>query len=128
MNVVDSSAMIAVLFGEPGGKDIERKLVSSPCTMSTATRVELGIVVEARAGPAGAQLLEELLARIEIRIEPVDANLANEALVCWRRFGKGRHPAGLNFGDTFSYALARRMVVPLLFVGDDFSQTDVLVA
>jgi len=128
VNVVDSSAIVAVLFGEPGGKDIERKLVSSLCTMSAATHVELGIVVEARAGPAGAQLLEELLARIAIRIEPVDEGLAGEAIVCWRRFGRGRHPAGLNLGDTFSYALARRMGVPLLFVGNDFSQTDVLVS
>ncbi len=128
MNVVDTSAIVAALFGEPGGSEIERELVGSPCIMSAATRVELGIVVEARAGPAGAQLLDELLARVEMRIEPVDAEAANEALVCWRRFGKGRHPAGLNYGDTFSYALARRMGLPLLFVGDDFAQTDVLVA
>lgn len=128
MNVVDTSAVVAVLFGEPGGAGVERELVGSPCIMSAATRVELGIVVEARAGPAGAQLLEELLARIEVRIEPVDEDIANEALVCWRRFGKGRHSAGLNYGDTFSYALARRTGLPLLFVGDDFAQTDVLAA
>jgi ribonuclease VapC len=126
--VVDTSAVVAVLFGEPDAEGVEHKLVDSPCVMSAATRVELGIVVEARAGPAGAQLLEELLARIEVRVEPVDAALADEALVCWRRFGKGRHPASLNYGDTFSYALARRLGLPLLFVGDDFAQTDVLVA
>ena len=62
-----------------------------------------------------------------MQIEPVDARLADEALICWRRFGKGRHDAGLNLGDTFSYALARRFGQPLLFVGDDFSRTDVLV-
>ena len=128
MNVVDTSAVVAVLFGEPDSPEIERELVDSPCIMSAATRVELGIVVEARAGPAGAQLLDELLTRVEMRIEPVDADMAHEALVCWRRFGKGRHPAGINYGDTFSYALARRMGVPLLFVGEDFAQTDVLVA
>jgi len=128
VKVVDTSAVVAVLFGEPGGTEIERELVGSPCIMSAATRVELGIVVEARAGPAGAQLLDELLTRIEMRIEPVDADVANEALVCWRRFGKGRHPAGLNYGDTFSYALARRMGVPLLYVGEDFAQTDLVVA
>ena len=128
MNVVDTSAVVAVLFGETGGTEVERKLVGSPCIMSAATRVELGIVVEARSGPAGAQLLEELLARIEVRIEPVDEDIANEALVCWRRFGKGRHSAGLNYGDTFSYALARRTGLPLLFVGDDFARTDVLAA
>ena len=95
--------------------------------MSAATRVELGIVIEAKKGSAGTQLLEELLGRIGIEIVPVDADLAEQAMVAWRRFGKGRHPAGLNFGDTFSYALARRMGQPLLFVGDDFSLTDVAV-
>ena len=126
--VIDTSAVVAVLFGEPGAQGVEHKLMDSPSIMSAATRVELGIVVEARAGPAGAQLLEELLARIEIRVEPVDAGLADEALVCWRRFGRGRHPAALNYGDTFSYALARRLGLPLLFVGEDFAQTDVLAA
>jgi len=96
--------------------------------MSAATRVELGIVIEARTGPAGAQLLDELLSRVEMRIEPVDADTALEALVCWRRYGRGRHPAGLNYGDTFSYALAQRLGQPLLFVGDGFSQTDVEIS
>ena len=127
MNVVDTSAIVAVLFAEPGSEEIERKLVDSSCVMSAATRVELGIVIEAKTGAAGTQLLDELLARIEIQIEPVDASQAEEAVVCWRRFGKGRHPAGLNYGDTFAYALARRMGQPLLFIGDDFSQTDVRV-
>ena len=57
-------------------------------------------------------------------VAPVDGELAEEAVVCWRRFGKGRHPAGLNYADTFSYALARRLGHPLLFVGGDFSPTD----
>lgn len=82
--------------------------------MSAATRVELGIVIEAKTGSAGTQLLEELLGRVAIEVVPVDAELAEEALVAWRRFGKGRHLAGLNFGDTFSYALARPMGQPLL--------------
>ena len=127
MNVVDTSAIVAVLFDEPEREEIERKLFESPSVMSAVTRVELGIVVEAKKGPAGVQLLEELLDRIEIQIVPVDAKLADEAMVGWRRFGKGRHRAKLNFGDTFSYALARRMGQPLLFVGKDFSQTDVQV-
>lgn len=96
--------------------------------MSAATRVELGIVVESRTGAEGAQLLEELLARLEVEIVPVDAEIAEEALVAWRRFGKGRHRAGLNYGDTFSYGLASRTGLPLLFVGDDFRYTDVLPA
>jgi ribonuclease VapC len=127
VNVVDTSAIVAVLLGEPGSEELERKLTASPCVMTAATRVEIGIVIEARAGAAGAQLLDELLTRIGMRIEPVDDHLAAEALVCWRRYGKGRHPAGLNYGDTFSYSLARRMGQPLLFVGDDFTRTDVQV-
>jgi len=125
VNVVDTSAIAALLFGEPGSEGIEQMLASASCVMTAATRVELGMVVESRAGAAGTQLLEELLTRVEMQIAPVDDLLANEALVCWRRFGKGRHPAGLNFGDTFSYALAMQMDLPLLFVGDDFTQTDV---
>ena len=127
MNVVDTSAIISVLFGEPGCEEIAAKLARSPCVMSAATRVEVGIVIEARTGAAGTQLLEEFLSRVDMQVEPVDARLAEDAMVCWRRFGKGRHAAGLNFGDTFSYALARRVGQPLLFVGDDFGRTDVLV-
>jgi len=128
MNVVDTSAIVAVLFSEPGSDQVADKLVESQCVMSAATRVELGIVIEAKTGPAGTQLLEELLARIGIELVPVDADLADNALVCWRRFGKGKHPAGLNLGDTFSYALASRLGQPLLFVGDDFSKTDIVAA
>ena len=128
MNVVGTSAIVAVLSGEPGSTEVEQKLLSEPCVMSAATRVELGIVIEARAGPAGIQLLDELLARIAIQMVPVDEALAQEATVCWRRFGKGWHAAALNLGDTFSYALARRMDLPQLFVGEDFSRTDVLVS
>ena len=125
MTVVDTSAIVAVLLEEPGSEAIERELLQGPCVMSAATRVELGIVVEARAGAAGTQLLEELLARIDIQIAPVDEDQARDALVCWRRFGKGRHEAALNFGDTFAYALARHTGQPLLYVGTDFGQTDI---
>lgn len=127
MIVVDTSAVVAVLWGEAGSEEIQRHLLENQCVMSAATRVELGIVVEAKVGAAGTQLLEELLNRAEVEVVAVDADTAAEALICWRRFGKGRHPAGLNFGDTFSYALARRLGQPLLFVGDDFAQTDLVV-
>lgn len=123
--VVDTSAIVAVLFGEPGWREIEEQLRRAPCAMSAATLVEVGIVVEAKAGPAGGQLLAELLDRVEMEIVAVDEALAKEALVCWRRFGRGRHPAALNYGDTFAYALARASGRPLLFVGDDFGRTDV---
>lgn len=125
MIVVDTSAIVAVLLGESGGDEVERHLLGNRCVMSAATRVELGIVIEAKAGPAGAQLLEELLGRVGMEIVPVDAGLAEDAVVSWRRFGRGQHQAGLNFGDTFSYALSQRLGQPLLFAGDDFSLTDV---
>lgn len=126
MIVVDTSAIVAVLFGEDGSAELARRLVDERCVMSAATRVELGIVIEAKSGPAGTQLLEELLDRVGVEVAAVDAELAEDAVVAWRRFGKGRHQAGLNLGDTFSYALARRLGQPLLFVGDDFSHTDVV--
>lgn len=125
MIVVDTSAILAVLFEEDGSEELQDRLLGEQCVMSAATRVELGIVIEAKTGAAGTQLLEELLGRIAIDVVPVDAELAADAIVAWRRFGKGRHQAGLNFGDTFSYALARRLGQPLLFVGDDFLHTDV---
>lgn len=127
MNVVDTSAVVAVLLGEPGSEEIEQKLMGEPCIMSAATRVELGIVVEAKTGAAGTLLLNELLARIGVQIAPVDEGFADEALACWRRFGKGRHAAALNIGDVFSYALARRLGHPLVCVGSDFAQTDVQI-
>jgi ribonuclease VapC len=125
--VVDTSAVVAVLFDEDGRAELESRLLGDRCVMSSLTRVELGIVIEAKTGSAGTQLLEELLSRVAVEVVPVDAELAEEALVAWRRFGKGRHQAGLNLGDTFSYALARRLGQPLLFVGDDFAHTDVTV-
>lgn len=127
MIVVDTSAVFAVLFDEDGRAELESRLLGDRCVMSAATRVEVGIVIEAKTGSAGTQLLEELLSRVAVEVVPVDAELAEEALVAWRRFGKGRHQAGLNLGDTFSYALARRLGQPLLFVGDDFAHTDVTV-
>ena len=122
---VDTSAVIAVLLAEPGHELIEQTLIDDEPIMSAPTRVELGIVIEARNGAAGTQLLEDLLERVGMVVEPIDSALAAEAVSGWRRFGKGRHPAGLNFGDTFSYALAVQRGLPLLFVGDDFAQTDV---
>lgn len=127
MIVVDTSAIVAVLFDEDGSAELVDRLLGERCVMSAATRVELGIVVEAKTGSAGTQLLEELFGRVAIEIVPVDAQLAEDAIVAWRRFGKGRHQAGLNFGDTFSYALARRLGQPLLFVGGDFAHTDLTV-
>jgi ribonuclease VapC len=123
--VIDTSAIVAFLIGEPEADAIEELLMSRPCFMSAATWVELGIVVEARVGASGVQLLDELRRRIGLTIVPVDEAVATEALIAWRRFGKGRHAAALNYGDTFSYGLARHLAYPLLSIGADFAQTDI---
>lgn len=128
MIVVDTSAIAAMLFGEPTARRIVEILEREEAVMAAVTWVELGIVVEARTGPEGVVLLDELMRRAQIEVHTIDAALAHEALVAWRRFGKGNHPAGLNLGDTFAYALARRLDAPLLFVGDDFSRTDIVAA
>jgi ribonuclease VapC len=123
--VIDTSAVMAVLLGEPLRAAMESLLDSEPCRISAATRVELAIVAEGRAGVEGARIAEEFLERFDVEVHPVDARIARTAINGWCRFGKGRHPAGLNFGDCFAYALAIELNEPLLFVGDDFSKTDI---
>lgn len=93
--------------------------------MSVANYLEAAIVVESRAGPAGSHELDLLVERAPIQLTPVTAEHARGALRAWRRFGKGNHTAGLNFGDCFAYALAEAAREPLLFKGMDFAQTDI---
>jgi ribonuclease VapC len=95
--------------------------------MPAAIRVELGIVIEARLWPAGQDVVDRFLRDAKVDIVPVDADLAARAMSGWRRYGKGRHPAGLNFGDCFTYALAERTGHPVLCTGDDFAATDITV-
>jgi ribonuclease VapC len=90
-------------------------------------RTELLLVMQSRLGDAGPTRAKQLLALEQVRTVPLDEVLADAAADAYRRFGKGRHPAGLNFGDCFSYALASREQVPLLFTGDDFAKTDLRV-
>lgn len=125
MIVVDTSAIVSVLQAEPEAESISATLSGEPCVISAGTLVELGLVIESRVGPAGSLLLDELIHQCGIIVHPVDEDLARLALSGWRRFGKGRHPAGLNHGDTFSYALAIHLDAPLLFVGNVFARTDV---
>lgn len=96
--------------------------------MSAATQVELGIVVEARFGAPGRDLVERFLRDADVEVVAVDADAAGRALSAWRRFGKGRHRAALNLGDCFSYALAEDTGAPLLCAGDDFAATDLPTA
>ena len=126
--VVDTSAAVAVIRGESGSDELAAHLEDALARlMSAAIRVELGIVIEARLWPAGQDVVDRFLRDAKIDIVPVDADLAARAMSGWRRYGQGRHPAGLNFGDCFSYALAERTGHPVLCTGDDFAATDITV-
>lgn len=126
--VVDTSAAVAILTAEPWAGDLIEQLAGAEAAlMSTATLLELGIVLEARLGPAAPGIVERFLRDAEIEMVPVNRTHVDRALEGWRRFGKGRHKAALNYGDCFSYALAIASGHALLFVGDDFTHTDVLM-
>ncbi len=126
--VVDTSAAIAVITGEPGSEDLAACLENAAVRlMPTAIRLELGIVIEARLWPAGQDVVDRFVRDAKIELVSVDADLAARAMSGWRRYGKGRHPAGLNYGDCFTYALAERTGYPVLCTGDDFAATDVTV-
>jgi ribonuclease VapC len=126
--VVDTSAAVAIILGEPGSEELAVHLENALARlMPAAIRVELGIFIEARLWPAGQDVVDRLLRDAKIDIVPVDADLAARAVSGWRRYGKGRHPAGLNFGDCFTYALAEQTGHPVLCTGDDFAATDVAV-
>lgn len=124
--VIDTSAILALLFNEPDADDIEVAIDADPTRlMSTASSVEAGIVVEARLGAAGGREFDLLMHKARIEVVAVTADQADVARDAWRRFGRGRHEANLNFGDCFSYALAMTSGEPLLSTGDDFARTDV---
>lgn len=124
--IVDTSALVAILYGEPEAERFLNCLHEAEiCRISAANYVELFIVVERQYGSAMAREAEALLNTVEVVIEPITAEQAALAREAFRAFGRGRHRASLNFGDCFSYALARAMDEPLLFKGDDFGLTDV---
>jgi ribonuclease VapC len=127
--ILDTSALIAILEREPEAEQIVRAIVASPDPkMSAATLVETGIVILARRGDDGSRDLDLLLAKLKIEIAPFTDRQAEIARKAFRRYGRGRHGARLNLGDCFAYALAKDAPAPLLFKGDDFSQTDVVAA
>jgi ribonuclease VapC len=126
--VVDTSAAVTIILGGPGSDELAVHLETALARlMPAAVRVEPGIVIEARLWPAGQDVADRFLRDAKIDIVPVDADLAARAMSGWRRYGKGRHPAGLNFGDCFTYALAERTGHPVLCTGDDFAATDIAV-
>jgi ribonuclease VapC len=124
--VIDTSALLAILEGEPEAERFAAAIAdASAPVLSAATLLEATLVVEGRKGPDGGRDLDLLLYQLGIDIAPLSVEQAQIARAAWRRFGKGRHPAALNYGDCFSYALAKAVGQPLLFKGADFSQTDV---
>ena len=124
--VVDTSAIVALLLGEPAARAIAEHLAAAASPiMSAATVVELGIVAQARVGARGARGMERLLDEIGLDVMPIDGPAAERAIESWRRFGKGRHRAALNFGDCFTHSLALHTELPILCVGDDFVHSNV---
>ena len=124
--IVDTSALIAILFGESDAPSYARALYEAGTTrISAATFIETAMVVERYASLRGGHLFDDLIRRAGILIEPVTVEHAHIARQAFRDFGKGRHAAGLNFGDCFVYALAKSSGEPLLFKGEDFARTDI---
>jgi ribonuclease VapC len=124
--VLDTSALLAILQDEPERRRFNEAIeVANSRLVSVASFVELSIVLEARYGAEGVRQLDRFLEHAGVEMVPVDENQGRVARQAFARFGKGHHAAGLNFGDCFSYALARSLDEPLLYKGDDFSRTDV---
>lgn len=124
--VIDTSAVVAILFYEAEAADFATALADTPHPlMSAVTRVELSFVIEGRKRMAGRADIENFLDRSRIEIVPVSLRHAEIAIAAFRRFGRGQHQAALNIGDCFSYALAKAADLPLLFKGNDFTHTDI---
>jgi ribonuclease VapC len=124
--VVDTSALVAILEGEPDADDLAALLFADDeSRIASATYLEACIVRGGRAGRAGLGDLDGLLDGFSITIVDTSAHQARLAREAFLRFGKGLHPAALNFGDCFAYALAKELDAPLLFKGDDFARTDI---
>ena len=124
--LIDTSVLIALLNVEPESARLAVAIETDATRLiSAATVVEAGMVIESRYGSVGGRELDLLMAKASLSIQAVTVEQAEMAREAWRRFGKGRHPASLNFGDCFSYALAKATGEPLLFKGNDFTHTDI---
>lgn len=124
--VLDTSALLALLLDEPEAESFRLALEHDTVRLvSAASVLEAALVIETRKGEAGGRELDLLIHKAEIVVVPADETQVAEARRAFRRFGKGRHPAALNYGDLFAYALARTSGEPLLFKGDDFARTDI---
>jgi len=123
--VIDTSAILAILLGEPEAEAFAVAIANDPKRLISAfSALESGIVIEAKKGEAGGRELDLFIHRSQIEIVTMDSDQVEIARGAWRKFGKGRHKAGLNIGDCCSYALSKSSGEPLLFKGDDFSKTD----
>jgi len=125
--IVDTSALVAILRNEEDAPAILQALHSvRPRRISAGTYVELGIVIDGARDAAATALLDELLEALDVSIEPVTAVQARLARAAYEQYGRrSSHPAGLNYGDCFAYALAKELDEPLLFKGEDFARTDI---
>ncbi len=127
--IIDTSAVLAILFGEADAVRYEDTIAAAwPRRMSAVALLEVAMVVEGRGGAAAGQVLDTFLEKASVEFVAVTAEHAVAARRAWQRFGKGNHPAALNFGDCFAYALAELTGEPLLFKGSDFARTDVTSA
>ena len=127
--ILDTSVLAAILFGEPEAERYVRIIRDADrCLISVANFVELSLVIESQLGPDGSRQCDVFFRRAGILIEPVTVEQGHLARQAFLDFGKGRHPAGLNFGDCFAYALAKATREALLFKGEDFRNTDIVPA
>ena len=127
--IIDTSALVSILDQELEAERLVHAIATvSERMLSAANLVETGIVMQVRRGDEALRDLDLLLAKLKIEIIAVSVKQANLARKAFQRFGRGRHPARLNFGDCFAYALAKDSGAPLLFKGEDFAQTDIAVA
>ena len=126
--VIDTSALVAIFLGEPERKlFLETILQADTRLISAANALETGIVLEARRGEAAGREFDLFVVRAKLEVVPVDAEQVEIARAAWRKYGKGRHAAGLNFGDCFAYALAKFSGQEILAKGGDFRFTDIEV-
>jgi ribonuclease VapC len=127
--VIDSSALIAILFREPEAGTFAAAIAATPTRLvGTPSVLEATMVAVGRLGPIGRSLVERMIRDVAAQVASFTPEQANRAIDAFLRYGKGRHPAGLNFGDGCSYALAAETGLPLLFKGSDFGRTDIRAA
>jgi len=124
--VIDTSALLAIFLAEPERKYYFDFILNAETRIISAANVlETGIVLEARRGEAAGREFDLFVVRANLEVVSVDGEQVEIARSAWRKYGKGRHPAALNFGDCFAYALAKFLGEPLLAKGTDFAQTDI---